>query len=324
MRAITERVVVQEIVFPSGIVLPAAFDAVLPLYLNDEESVGADIEGRRRLRVFDGGVASFDAYFNRLHAGYWARFGDLKTVFLELSTEGRGHLSVLRSTPEGKVLHVHSQELDPSGATSVSLDLAATSAGGTLWFELRTAGGDLVLREASWTTEPPGHHRDVVVDVAICTYERPEDVVGCLQGLIASEELRQSIHRVRVIDNGSNSFLDAPGGAEIAAVWGDQLETVYQQNLGGSGGFSRGMAEAVRGGAEGNLQHRLSEAVGAERNAHQGQVCTAGQGLGVHREYRQDQEQAKHAQSEDRRQGRADPALGRAHAVIGVVGHGTA
>ena len=249
MRAITERVVVQEIVFPSGIVLPAAFDAVLPLYLNDEESVGADIEGRRRLRVFDGGVASFDAYFNRLHAGYWARFGDLKTVFLELSTEGRGHLSVLRSTPEGKVLHVHSQELDPSGATSVSLDLAATSAGGTLWFELRTAGGDLVLREASWTTEPPGHHRDVVVDVAICTYERPEDVVGCLQGLIASEELRQSIHRVRVIDNGSNSFLDAPGGAEIAAVWGDQLETVYQQNLGGSGGFSRGMAEAVRGGA---------------------------------------------------------------------------
>ena len=99
-----------------------------------------------------------------------------------------------------------------------------------------------------WTTDSAEHHRDVRVDVAICTYERPTDVVGVLQGLLGSDELREHIHRVRVIDNGGSSFLDAPGGAEVAAIWGDQLETVYQQNLGGSGGFSRGMAEALRAG----------------------------------------------------------------------------
>ena len=70
-------------------------------------------------------------------------------------------------------------------------------------------------------------------------------MVGCLQGLIASEELRQSIHGVRVID--SNQLLPrCAGGGDRAAVWGDQLETVYQQNLRGSGGFSRGITETVR------------------------------------------------------------------------------
>jgi galactofuranosylgalactofuranosylrhamnosyl-N-acetylglucosaminyl-diphospho-decaprenol beta-1,5/1,6-galactofuranosyltransferase len=238
----------QEVVFPIGIVLPAAFDAVFPLYLNSEETRAVHIEGRHRVRIFDGGVASFDAYFNRLHAGYWARFGQVETAFLELRTTGHGHLSVLRSTPDGKTLHVHSQDIDSTGNTDVALDIRPASAGGTLWFELRAAGGDLVVQDARWAAAVPAHHREVVADVAICTYNRADDVVGCLRGLVASEELRSHIGRVRVIDNGTESFLDAPGGAEVAAVWGDQLETVYQQNLGGSGGFSRGMAEALKAG----------------------------------------------------------------------------
>ena len=139
----------QQLVFPVGIVLPAAFDAVFPMYFNAEETRGVHIESRRRLRIFDGGVASFDAYFNRLHAGYWSRYGEVRTAHLELVTDGGGHLSVLRSTPDGKTLHVHSQDLDPSGVTDVELDISATSAGGTLWFELRTAGGDLVLHSAA-------------------------------------------------------------------------------------------------------------------------------------------------------------------------------
>jgi galactofuranosylgalactofuranosylrhamnosyl-N-acetylglucosaminyl-diphospho-decaprenol beta-1,5/1,6-galactofuranosyltransferase len=229
-----------------GIVLPAAFDAVLPLYLNSEETRAVRIEDRRRLRILDGGVASFDAYFNRLHAGYWARFGAVETAYLELRTSGGGHLSVLRSTPDGKILHVHSQDVDSAGCTDVELDLRPASAGGTLWFELRATGGELVVHEARWSAPAPAHHRDVRIDVAICTYNRADDVVGCLRGLAGSEELRSQIGRVRVIDNGTQSFLDASGGAEVAALWGDQLETVYQQNLGGSGGFSRGMAEALK------------------------------------------------------------------------------
>ena len=248
MEANNGRVVVHEIVFPFGIVLPAAFDAVMPLYLNPEESAGADVQGRHRLRVGPGGVANFDAYYSRLYAAYWSRFGERRTARLELHTEGAGHLAVLRSTPDGKTLHVHSQELEPDGWTLVDVDLQPAAAGGTMWFEVR-AHSEVAINRAFWTVATNAGHRDVRVDVAICTYNRAEDVVGCLRGLAASEELRSHIGRVRVIDNGTDSFLDAVGGAEVAAVWGDQLETVYQQNLGGSGGFSRGMAALKAGTA---------------------------------------------------------------------------
>jgi hypothetical protein len=71
--------------------------------------------------------------------------------------------------------------------------------------------------------------------------------------------------------------------------------------------------EVVGGHAEGNLEHRLGQAVGAQRNADQGQVVAAGNGLGVDREHRQDQEQAEHAQREDRRQRSAGANFFAAH-----------
>lgn len=242
-----QRVVVHEVVFPFDIVLPAAFDAVLPLYLNGEESHGARVEGRHALTMDPGGVASFDAYFNRLYAAYWTRFGERKSARLEMRTRGAGDLAVLRSTPDGKTLHVHSQELNPDGVTIVDIDMRPTAAGGTVWFEIR-ATSPVTLERAFWSVETGDQHQLPVVDVAICTYNRPEDVVGCLQGLHSSPELRDYLGTVRVIDNGTQSFLDEPGGTEIAAQWGEQLQVVYQQNLGGSGGFSRGMAEAVKAG----------------------------------------------------------------------------
>jgi galactofuranosylgalactofuranosylrhamnosyl-N-acetylglucosaminyl-diphospho-decaprenol beta-1,5/1,6-galactofuranosyltransferase len=248
MEEFVERVVVHEVVFPRDIVLPAAFDAVVPLYLNMEESSGTHVEGRHRLRVVPGGVANFDAYFSRLYAGYWSRFAQRATARLELDTDGDGHLSVLRSTPEGKTLHVHSQELNEGGLTTVDIDLGPTHAGGTLWFEVR-AQSQVTLHRAFWSVEQPDHYRRPLVDVSICTYNRPEDVIGCLQGLRSSEDLGAYLGTVRVIDNGDQSFLDLDGGREIADLWGDRLQIVYQQNLGGSGGFSRGMSEAVKAGA---------------------------------------------------------------------------
>ena len=142
----------------------------LPLYLNDEESVGADIEGRRRLRVFDGGVASF-VPTSIACTPDTGRAGDLKTVFLELSTEGRG-ICPCCGPHRRKVLHVQSGTPDPSGATSVSLDLAATSAGAPV---VRVAYRRGRPGYCAGRRGPPGRraHRDVVVDVAICPTSAP-------------------------------------------------------------------------------------------------------------------------------------------------------
>ena len=54
-----------------------------------------------------------------------------------------------------------------------------------------------------------------------------------------------AITAVNVADQGNRKTRDAAGFAAAAEVLGDRLRIHDQPNLGGSGGFSRGMHEAL-------------------------------------------------------------------------------
>ena len=79
-------------------------------------------------------------------------------------------------------------------------------------------------------------------------------------------------------------------------------------------------AVAVGQPSEGNLQHRLREAVGAERDADERQVVAARKLLGIDREHRQDHEHAEHAQAEDAGERRCSRAARRRVIRVGL-GH---
>ncbi len=70
-------------------------------------------------------------------------------------------------------------------------------------------------------------------------------------------------------------------------------------------------AVTVRQPAERDLQYRLRETVGAERDADQRQVVAALEVLGVYREHRQDHEHAQHAQAENAGETRCSRAIRR-------------
>ena len=74
--------------------------------------------------------------------------------------------------------------------------------------------------------------------------------------------------------------------------------------------------EVVRGHAERQLQQRLREPVGAERESDQRVTLATRQLLGIHREHRQDQEQAQHPQPIDTRERGAGAQLRRRHTVV--------
>ena len=73
-------------------------------------------------------------------------------------------------------------------------------------------------------------------------------------------------------------------------------------------------APAIGGPAERNLQHRLREPVGAEREADQRVVAAAGERLRVQREHRQHDEHAEHPQAEDAGEAGRRATLGGRHA----------
>jgi galactofuranosylgalactofuranosylrhamnosyl-N-acetylglucosaminyl-diphospho-decaprenol beta-1,5/1,6-galactofuranosyltransferase len=82
--------------------------------------------------------------------------------------------------------------------------------------------------------------------VVICTYNRVEDCVSTLRTLCADREVAGELAAVYVVDQGSQPVEAHADFAAVADALGPTLRYIRQPNLGGAGGFTRGIHEAVR------------------------------------------------------------------------------
>ena len=80
-------------------------------------------------------------------------------------------------------------------------------------------------------------------------YKRQPDYVRRIVATIgAADELRDHLDTLYIVDQGTRSVEAEPGWAGAAGRLGGQLRVIPQANLGGSGGFSRGMYETLAAG----------------------------------------------------------------------------
>jgi len=247
------------------VVLPGDVDPdVLPLYVDGgptslgggarAETVSTDqVLGRRRFLVPAGTRASFATYFNAFPAGYWRRWTDVTSVRLSVRTSGAGTVTAYRSNARGNAQRVSSTGVGGDLGADVSLDLPlrAFNDGGWYWFDLAAGTADLVLEEASWQApEAAGRARGTVA-VSITTMNRPDYCSRLLATIGEDEGLRDVVRRVRVVDQGTQRVSDETEHfPRAAAALGERLDVVQQANLGGSGGFARGMVESLADGVD--------------------------------------------------------------------------
>lgn len=213
--------------------------AAVQLYLE----AGATPLTRGSALVPAGSTASFATYFNAFPASYWQHWCDIGAVRLSISTTGNGTLRVMRSDAAGTAHPV--QTATPTGSTesTFELPLSGFDEGGWYWFEVE-ADDDVGIAAARWTTEAavtqPG-----TLCLSITTLDKPDYVIATLDTLADAPELLAELDTVFVVDQGSRLVADQPGFAEISARLGAKLRIIRQGNLGGAGGYSRGMAEAL-------------------------------------------------------------------------------
>ncbi|GAB3998972.1 glycosyltransferase [Nocardioides marmoraquaticus] len=191
-------------------------------------------------------------YFNAFPASYWRRWSDADEVRLTLRVKGHGAVAVYRSTAKGHAMMVESRQVDAEEVEEVVLDLTLGPFidGGWYWFDVNASEQRLVLEEATWSVADHGAEHGTVA-IGITTYNRPDFCVGQLTTLAARPDVLEIIDQVVVVDQGTQKVADHPDYAAAAEALGDRLRVVEQPNLGGSGGFSRGMHEAVsRGSAD--------------------------------------------------------------------------
>jgi galactofuranosylgalactofuranosylrhamnosyl-N-acetylglucosaminyl-diphospho-decaprenol beta-1,5/1,6-galactofuranosyltransferase len=101
------------------------------------------------------------------------------------------------------------------------------------------------MHSAGWyaPTAAPGRAN---VAVGIPTFNRPADCVNALAALTSDPLVDEVICAVIVSDQGTSKAKDHPGFTQAAAALGNRLSIHNQPNLGGSGGYSRVMYEALK------------------------------------------------------------------------------
>jgi galactofuranosylgalactofuranosylrhamnosyl-N-acetylglucosaminyl-diphospho-decaprenol beta-1,5/1,6-galactofuranosyltransferase len=235
------------------VILPRTGDPldVRALYLDEDEGnrKRATADSRTRLRMPAQSEISFAAYFNAFPASYWRRWTVLESVELRLAVDAECRIDIYRSKADGTQIHVRGTVLGEGAGTGVHqgrfvLDLQPFEDGGWYWFDLTTHDDPVTVLEASWyaPVDAPGR---ASVAIGITTFNRPDDCVAALAALGEDPLVLAAIGAVNVADQGNRKIRDADGFAAAAEGLGDRLRIHDQPNLGGSGGFSRGMHEAL-------------------------------------------------------------------------------
>ena len=222
---------------------------VRPLYLDETETTagrGAEVLSRHAVSVPPAVQLSFASYFNAFPASYWKRWTRVEEVALRLTVQGAGRVDLYRSKPNGDVVHLQGKQLD-TGDVATELEfrvsLAPFEDGGWVWFDVATRHEALTVTDGAWMVDEPLPPRALAV--AITTFNRPADCVAAVLALAEDEAVLGVLTRVFVVDQGSVKVRDHHEFAAATARLGDRLVVIDQDNLGGSGGFARGMIEAL-------------------------------------------------------------------------------
>ncbi|MGH3674079.1 MAG: glycosyltransferase, partial [Pseudonocardiaceae bacterium] len=234
------------------VVMPRVDDPpeVRPLYLDEAENRHgrtADVLSRSAITLPPGCQLSFATYFNAFPASYWKRWTRVEEVALRLSVRGCGRVDLYRSKSDGDVVHLEGKQFDAADS-ALELEfresLAPFEDGGWVWFDVATGHESLTISDGAWIADEPLPTRPLAV--AITTFNRPADCVTALGALAEDQAVLDVVAKVFVVDQGSVQVRDHQRFAEVAAQLGDRLVIIDQENLGGSGGFTRGMLEALR------------------------------------------------------------------------------
>lgn len=184
-----------------------------------------------------GGSLDFGAWYNLFNCARWADQG-LRDLGLQISGEGAFEIQISVSRPDRSADTVFCEPVTLAAKHPVDLDMSQLLLGddvaGLAEIRMKSMTDAACLSALDWTTSQPPRRRPRLA-VVIPTFHRADVLCRLLSQI---EELRQGyasadIETVIVDQAGVCELRDAPG-----------LTVLHSRNLGGSGGFARGLLHA--------------------------------------------------------------------------------
>lgn len=200
---------------------------------------------RNSVTIPAGRRLSFATYFNAFPAAYWREWTKVDRIKLRLTLSAAARVDVYRSTARGSFNRV-AGAVGQSGELEFELSLTSFGDGGWLWFDVEASQTHTVVTNAEWLAPTFVGYRAKKVSVAITTFNRPDDCVAQMNRFAQSPELLERLDQLMITDQGTKPVEKAEGYDDAEKVLGEQFRLIKQGNLGGSGGFARGMYEGTK------------------------------------------------------------------------------
>lgn len=195
-------------------------------------------------------MRSFATYFNAFPASYWRRWTPVRSVRLRIRTEGSGMLVIMRSSARGTLQRHDAVTVSGTEETVRDLPLTAFGDGGWYWFDAYSGDAGLKILGAEWTADASLARTEGTMSISMTTMNKVSYCLDNVRTVAEHPELRELVDVFYVIDQGSDRLRDHEEElAPLRETMGDQLRIIEQGNIGGSGGFSRGMYEASTNGS---------------------------------------------------------------------------
>lgn len=198
---------------------------------------------RRSVVVPEGEKLSLATYFNAFPASYWQHWTDAKKVRLDIEVKGECHVSLLRSSARGTFTTITSASGEGHFTFEVALDRFGD--GGWIWPEIEAPTSAVRIVQASWSVPVISKSPRTHVTVAITTFNMPQECVAQAHRFLSEPEVLDRVAEIVIADQGTENVIDDPGYEDVQQALGSKLRVIRQPNLGGSGGFSRGMYEML-------------------------------------------------------------------------------
>lgn len=194
-------------------------------------------------------VLTLDTYFNCFSYSKYQQYTCAAVLEVHMKVQGEAQLRLMKAEQKGRtvqrtVLLTQQVRREQLEAVTLLYDFSRETGNGFLYLEVTALSKEVVLEPGYYGSPiPDARLNPTKLAAVICTYKREDYVKRNLQHLNQSifAQPQQEIARhveVFVVDNGKT--LDR---AEIET---EQIRLFPNKNCGGSGGFTRGIIEALR------------------------------------------------------------------------------
>lgn len=190
-------------------------------------------------------TVSTRTYFGRFPAAYYQRWTGVRHVNVRAVVAGRGRLRVFASDDIDRERSVGGIDVDTNEPIEIELPVAVDRFldGGFVWVDMESKDAPLTISDLRFEAS------DVVspkrLTIVICTFNRAADCLSTLLTLCGDPEALELVDRVIVVDQGTDLVKDQSRFEDVEATLEARLTYIRQPNLGGAGGFTRGIYETL-------------------------------------------------------------------------------